>query len=141
MPGMAKLRDEDRVYAERLGNVLMQLRAATGETRQEVADRIGVPIDTLGKWERGDNAPKGYDLGRLFRGYEEWGALWQWFFEPPQAVNVDPVRTRLDALAQSGAIASDEAAARVAARRRRAVEKRAASRDRSPKRKPPRSPR
>jgi transcriptional regulator with XRE-family HTH domain len=122
-----KIRDEDKVFAERLGNVLSALRDTTGETRPEAAERLGVSETSLGRWERGEFAPKGYDLGRLYRGYLEWGADWQWFFDPPEVVTLNPVRSRLDALAQSGAIRADEAEKRVEERRRAAAAKRAAA--------------
>jgi hypothetical protein len=79
------------------------------------------------------HAPKGYDLGRLYFGYERWGADWRWFLSPPEVVpEVNPVRTRLDELERAGAIAADEREARVRARRQLAVERRAASRRRRP---------
>src|SRR5215831_8282898 len=65
VPSVPAIRDEDRVFAERLGAVLRRLRAVTRETRPEAAERLGVSETSLGRWERGEFAPKGYDLGRL----------------------------------------------------------------------------
>jgi transcriptional regulator with XRE-family HTH domain len=138
---VAKLRDEDVLFRDRIAKVLRELRATSGWTRPEAAEAIGVPDTTLGKWERAEHAPKGYDLGRLYRGYRRWGAKWQWFLDPPAVVEVNPIRGHLDALEQRGAIASDERDARVAERRRAAAAKRAAGRGKSPRRSQPRSPR
>lgn len=123
-----KIRAEDRQFALRLGVVLSELRKASGETRPDAADRLGVSETSLGRWERGEFAPKGYDLGRLYRGYTRWGARWEWFFDPPEIPEVSPVRAALDDLARAGAIAADEREERVEARRRRAAEKRAVAR-------------
>src|SRR5205085_8116397 len=95
-----KLREEDHQFAERLGAVLVALREAAGWTRPEAAEELGVSETSLGRWERGEHAPKGYDLGRMFRGYEKWGAQWEWFFDPPAIVTLDPVRSKLRELEQ-----------------------------------------
>jgi transcriptional regulator with XRE-family HTH domain len=137
LAGVPKLREEDRQFAQRLGSVLVALRERAGETRPQAAERLQVSDTSLGRWERGEHAPKGYDLGRLFRGYEQWGAQWEWFFEPPAIVTVDPVRSKLDELERAGAIAADEREARVAARRRRTGASRAGGRGTPPKRKRP----
>lgn len=127
-------RDEDVLFAERLSYVLRALRAASGMSQEEAAEAIGVSLAKLSRWEQAVNAPKGYDLGRVYAGYERWGADWHWFFDPPEVIPaVDPVKAYLDGLARSGAIAADEAEARVRARHLRAVEKRAAARRNRPK--------
>jgi transcriptional regulator with XRE-family HTH domain len=138
---VAKLRDEDVLFRDRIAKVLRELRTTSGWTREEAAEAIGVPPDTLGKWERGQHAPKGYDLGRLYRGYVRWGADWKWFLNPPEVLEVNPIRARLDELERRGAIAADEREARVAARRHASAAKRAASRGKQPGRTKPRSPR
>lgn len=140
VPVVAKLRDEDVLFRERIASVLRELRRTSGWTRAEAAEAIGVPDTTLGKWERAEHAPKGYDLGRLYRGYRKWGARWQWFMDPPEVIQINPVRAQLDALEARGAIAADEREARVAARRRAAAEKRAAARGIPPTDTPPGSP-
>lgn len=132
-----RLREEDRQFAQRLGAVLFALRESAGWTRPEAAEELGFSDTSLGRWERGEHAPKGYDLGRLFRGYERWGAQWEWFFEPPEIVTVDPVRSKLDELERLGAIAAGEREARVAARRRRTGARRGAARGKPSRRKSP----
>lgn len=127
-----KLSDEDYQFKQRISEVLKALRASSGWTREEAAEAIGVNAGTLGRWERGEYAPKGYDLGRLYRGYVAWGAQWEWFFDPPAVVRISPVRDQLDALAAAGAIAGDEREARVQARRQQAVARRRASLDKRP---------
>lgn len=141
MTPVPKLTKEDVLFKDRIAKVLLNLRETSGETREQAAERIGVPPDTLGKWERAQYAPKGYNLGRLYRGYVEWGAKWEWFFDPPEVVVIDPVRSHLDALEASGAIAAHEREAKAAARRRPAAAKQGAARGTSSKRTPPRSPR
>lgn len=122
------------LFRTRIANVLRMLRAISGWTREEAAEALDVTAVSLGRWERGDNPPKGYDLGRLYEGYRRWGAQWEWFLRPPEIVpEVNPVRAHLDELERAGAIAADEREARVAARRRQAAQKRAASRRRRPK--------
>lgn len=115
-----KIRAEDKLFAKRLGNVLRELRERAGWTQEEAAEELGVVLGTLGRWERGDYAPKGYDMGRLFRGYQRFGAQWEWFFDPPEVVVVNPVRARLDELERAGTIAAEKREGRVAARRRKA---------------------
>jgi len=129
---VAKPRDEDVLFRERIARVLRELRATSGWTRAEAAEAIDVPEATLGKWERGEHAPKGYDLGRLFRAYRRWGARWQWFLDPPEVVEINPIRERLAALEERGAIAADEREARVQARRRAVVAKRGGGPGRPP---------
>lgn len=130
---MPKDRGEDALFAKRMGKVLATLRSVSGWTREEAAEAMDVTLTSLGRWERGENAPKGYDLGRLYRGYSRWGADWQWFLDPPAVIpEVNPVKSRLDELERAGAIAADEREARVAARRRQASERRAASRRKRP---------
>lgn len=138
---MPKARDEDRQFAERLGPVLIRLRERAGWTREEASFELAIPVSTLGKWERGENAPKAYDLGRLFLGYERWGADPLWFLNPPAVITFDPIKDRLDALEASGAISADEREARVQERRRRNDAKRAAGRGTRPRDIPPQSSR
>lgn len=138
---MPKPRNEDRAFALRLGPVLVKLRERAGWTREEASGELGIPVTTLGKWERGEHAPKAYDLGRLFAGYQGWGADPLWFLDPPGEVRVDPVRDRLDELEAAGAIAADEREARVAKRRQQNAAKRVAARRRPTTGTPLRSPR
>lgn len=130
VPGVAKIREVDRVFAEGIGNVLRQLRAIAGMTQAEAAEHLGVEVGSLGRWERADFAPKGPDLARLYLGYEEFGAQIEWFLFPPEVVVTDPVRDRLDELARSGAIAAANAEGRARARRRRGGAKRDGERGR-----------
>lgn len=141
VPSVPKPPGEDALYRDRIARVLRELRQSSGWTRSEAAEAIDVPEATLGKWERAEHAPKGYDLGRLFRAYQRWGAQIEWFLEPPEVVEVNPIRARLDELEQHGAIAADEREARVRARRQSAVAKRVAGRGTPPTGRGPRSAR
>ena len=130
--GMPRLRDEDRQFAERLGLVLRVLREHAGWSRAKAAEELDVSLETLGKWERGQHAPKGYDLGRLYRGYERFGAEWSWFFDPPEVVVVNPVRDRLAELARGAVAEAREDLASEQERGRAAEAQRAARRSRRP---------
>lgn len=141
VPAVPKIRAEDREFALRLGGVLRELRAKTGWTQEQAAERANLPTAKLGRWERGDYAPKGYDLGRLFRFYEEHGAKWEWFFDPPEIVVVNPVRTQLNGSGSAAENAADSAEARAVARRQRAAERRVVAPGTPRRRTPPGSPR
>lgn len=125
---------EYHLFTSRIANVLRMLRAVSGWTREQAAEALDVTVVSLGRWERGENPPKGYDLGRLYEGYVRWGARWEWFLRPPDVVpEVNPVKAHLDELARDGAIAADEAEERVRARRQLAADKRAVARRTRPK--------
>lgn len=103
-------REQDNEFAKRLGPMLVNLRREVGWSRDQAAEKLEMAPSTLGKWERGQNAPKAYDLSRLYLGYVKNGvpAEATWFLDPPLVVKLDPVRTRLDELR---AQAADAAAA------------------------------
>lgn len=113
-----RISDDDREFARRIANVLRQLRKRTGWSQDEAAERLAVPTGTLGRWERGQFAPKGVDLGKLYLAYKPFGAEMEWFLLPPEVEEFNPVRDHLDALARSASRAADEAAERAEARRR-----------------------
>lgn len=127
VPPVPKIREEDRQFALRLGGVLRELRAKAGLTQEEAAEDMNVPTARLGRWERGDFAPKGYDLGRLFRFYERFGAEWKWFFDPPEIVVVNPIREILNGTQEAAETAADRASVRAVERRQKAAERRVVS--------------
>lgn len=92
-----KISDEDKLYAKRLGPVLRTLREGASKTQAMVEEDLSLAEGTLGRWERGDHAPKGYNFGRLFRYYEPWGAELNDFLDPPAIMVVNPLRDRLAA--------------------------------------------
>lgn len=92
--------EEDRLFAERLANVLRELRRVAGWNQEKAAEKIGTSLSSLSRWERGKSAPKGYDLGRVYRAYERFGADWREFLDPPEVVVKNPVRDRLSELAR-----------------------------------------
>lgn len=132
VPDMPTVTDEDRLFAERLANVLRELRRISGWTQEEAAEAIGTSVSSLSRWERGRFAPKGYDLGRVFRAYERYGAQQEWFFDPPEVVVTNPVRDRLAELAREAATLEREDRELEAVRRQAAARKRVAQRDRRP---------
>lgn len=109
--------------------MLRELRRVTGWTQEQAAEAIGVPISKIGRWERADFAPKGYDLGRLYRAYAPHGADWKWFFDPPEIVVVNPVRAHLDALARGATSLALEDLEREQGEHRAAATRRASRRD------------
>lgn len=131
-PDVPRIREEDRQFAERLAGVLRELRAAAGWTQEKAAEQIGVPISKVGRWERADFAPKGYDLGRLYRAYVAYGADWRWFFDPAEIVVVNPVRAHLDELARGATALALEDLDREQATHRAAATRRVARRDKRP---------
>lgn len=90
-----RLTDEDKLYAVRLGHVLRTIREAAGLTQAQVEDELKLSAQTIGRWERGAHAPKGYNFGRLFRFYEPYGAELDDFLNPPAVVVINPLRDRL----------------------------------------------
>jgi putative transcriptional regulator len=48
-----------------LGRRIVEIRARRGWSQAELARRLGVPRERLGKWERGVNAPSLEDLAAL----------------------------------------------------------------------------
>lgn len=92
-----KISDEDKLYAVRLGHVLRTLREEAGLRQADVEESLRLSEGTLGRWERGTHAPKGYNFGRLFRFFEGHGAELDMFLDPPGIVVSNPVLTRLRA--------------------------------------------
>ena len=53
-----KPRDPDKTtYAGRFAARLRELRQAAGLTQAEAAERLGLPQQTISKWERGEHTP------------------------------------------------------------------------------------
>ena len=116
----------------RLANVLRELRTASGWTQEKAAEEIGTSVSSLSRWETAKFAPKGYDLGRLFRAYERFGAEWSWFFDPPEIVVVNPVRDRLAELARASTAEAREDLAREREAGQEAASRRDARRSKRP---------
>lgn len=113
-----RLTDEDKLYAILLGHVLRTVREAAGLTQAEVEDALHLSAQTIGRWERGKHAPKGYNFGRLFRFYEPYGAVLDDFLNPQPVVVVNPLRDRLATRPRR----EDVAAAQVRDLQHRAIE-------------------
>lgn len=47
------------------GDALREARETMGISQEELADRVGVSSQTVGRWERGVVAPQGRNLVRL----------------------------------------------------------------------------
>lgn len=94
---VAKISDEDKLYAVRLGHVLRTLREEAGLRQADVEEALTLSEGTVGRWERGAHAPKGYNFGRLFRFFETYGAELDMFLDPPEVVVTNPVLARLRA--------------------------------------------
>lgn len=57
--------EEEREFALRVGALIAGQRLAQDMSQEQLAERIGISVSTLGRWERGVNAPKTYQAGRV----------------------------------------------------------------------------
>jgi len=105
--GMAEGTEEDREFALRVGALIAGQRLAQDLSQEDLAERIGVSVSTLGRWERGVNAPKTYQAGRVIRAL---GIDPMLFLDPPD------VRSDMDR-AIAAAVGSGLAAASLPRRR------------------------
>ena len=99
--------EEDREFALRVGALIAGQRLAQDLSQEDLAERIGVSVSTLGRWERGVNAPKTYQAGRVIRAL---GIDPMLFLDPPD------VRSDMDR-AIAAAVGSGLAAASLPRRR------------------------
>ena len=53
------------------GEALRERREEMGISQQELAERVGVSLQTIGRWERGVVAPQGQNLVRLAEATEK----------------------------------------------------------------------
>lgn len=57
----------EETYAKRLGAAIKAARIARGETQEQTARNMGVPLRAFSRWETGANAPRGASELIVFR--------------------------------------------------------------------------
>jgi len=77
-------KEEERRFALSLGAVIAKVRLGVDVSQEELAEATGVSVTTLSRWERGVNAPKAYQLAKIWRKLEPPAS---WFFDPPDALS------------------------------------------------------
>ena len=63
------------MMSEHIGQELREARLQRGQTQVEAGERMGVPGNTVARWERGEKAPTGHGL-RAVRSYIKRTALY-----------------------------------------------------------------
>ena len=87
LPG-ASAEIDDETYREQLSDVLRVLRRRLGKkrgqkiTQEQAAEWMGIDAGTLGRWERGDNAPKPQLIPRIAEAYGLPRESWWIFLQP-----------------------------------------------------------
>lgn len=124
---------ERRAFRRRLGFTLSRVRTKlTKYTQETIAQAIGVDVETVGRWERGDREPKTFELHRLAVLYDVPG---DWFLFPTDSVTELDARIedqRAVSLAAGAVASSRQDLEREAAELRDAAARRASKRDRRP---------
>ena len=106
--------DADRAAFRRaLGVTLSRVRRElTTYSQDRIAQELGVNVETVGRWERGEREPKTFELHRLAVKYDAPG---EWFMFPTDSLSeLDRriERLRIERLARAaGAAAQEDAAA------------------------------
>jgi len=57
---------EEREFARRLGRAIASARLAKDVSQEKLAEAAGVSTTTIGRWERGVNPPKSYQLAKIW---------------------------------------------------------------------------
>jgi transcriptional regulator with XRE-family HTH domain len=87
MPTVPVVAGEDaerRAFRRRLGVTLSRVRTRlTSYTQETIAQELGVDVETVGRWERGDREPKTFELHRLAVKYDAPG---EWFLFPTDSM-------------------------------------------------------
>jgi transcriptional regulator with XRE-family HTH domain len=74
----------ERAYAINLGALIARERLEQDVSQEELAEAAGVSITTMGRWERGINAPRSYQLARIANRLTTPAAR---FFDPPDSMS------------------------------------------------------
>lgn len=97
---------ERATFRRLLGETLQAFRKAHGLSQQEVADYLGVEVETVGRWERGTREPKAYELRRLM---DRFGADPDWLLSPTDSTIERDRRTAMLREVASAAARADVA--------------------------------
>lgn len=124
---------ERRSFRRRLGVTLARVRQRLTTMKQsDVAELLGVDVETVGRWERGEREPKAFELHRLAEKYAVPG---DWFLFPTDSVTELDLRietARASATAAAAAALAHEDLAAEEARHRATEAREAARRHRRP---------
>lgn len=124
---------ERRAFRRRLGVTLARVRSQlTKYTQESIAKELGVDVETVGRWERGDREPKSFELHRLAVAYDVPG---DWFLFPTDSMTELDLRiqTARDVELAAGAVAlAHEDLDREQEEHRGAAKRPAARRDKRP---------
>ena len=58
-------RESPRIMASMIGNRIRLRRAVLRRSQAWLADEVGVSVNTIGTWERGETSPRIHDLPAL----------------------------------------------------------------------------
>ena len=61
-----KLDPEEREFARRLGSAIKAARLDRDISQESLAEGAGTSVGSLGRWERGVNPPKSYQLAKVW---------------------------------------------------------------------------
>src|SRR5690348_1813567 len=68
LPSLPVVGPDEDAYLLRLGRTIARVRKHyAGLGQQELADRIGVAMNTISRWENGATSLSAYDLSRLWQ--------------------------------------------------------------------------
>lgn len=75
---------EELDFAVRVGGLIQRERLAQDMSQEMLAEAAGVSVSTIGRWERGENAPKTYQAGRVIAAL---GIDPMLFLDPPDTMS------------------------------------------------------
>lgn len=117
LPVLAAEPDDD-AYLVRLGRTVQRIRKKLLKINQgEFAGRVGVDLNTISRWERGETSLSAYNLTRLWRGLD---CPADWLMDPTDSMT--ELDRRIEQLRRAAAAAAradvaDELARRAGAGR------------------------
>lgn len=98
--------DERAAFRARSGLAMAHYRRAAKVNQKVIADRLGINVGTIGRWEKGDGGPDAWEVSVMV---ELYGVPCEWLLDPPADVNVLRRRTeQLRRAAQAAAQADAE---------------------------------
>lgn len=91
----------EQAYYTRLGTALRAIRREAGRSAEEAAATLGVSVESIGRWERGNNAIRAFHLAALAEFYGLSPDAYFDLVDPPELVN--PWRGRLSRVEEDAA--------------------------------------
>lgn len=87
---MPRTTPEEDDFALRLGSVISKVRLDVDLSQENLAEAAGVSVATIGRWERGVNPPKSYQLAKIWIALNEAATSKvpaEWLLKPPDAMS------------------------------------------------------